>query len=327
MWHIGFALKPPEGQLQHMRSFSLTLLLLATLCQTSTSQSSDYAQELSNSLTKRELVLRHYYTDAGLTFDASGKVISAATEGFGPTDGRIYVERVELTSDELVLIGDRPLDFLDPVKKKWTIADVQRPVSVNIQLPAGELAQSAVPKLLSTIFLTQAELANIKCSSSQQKPSGDEQQHGGSRDAPSRNEQQPAPSQDGSSKSDTSSAVAEPRTYCSRNGERVYRIVKGIMPPKAKYTPDPQYTEEARKAKIMGTTVLSVIVTPVGNTSAIAVVRSLGAGLDPKLLPYAYQLDRQAVDAVSRWMFEPAKLGDAPVPVIINVEVNFKLYK
>ena len=296
-----------------MRSIFLALLLLATLCQIAIAQSSDYAQELSNSLTKREVVLRHYYTDAGLSFDATGKLISAATEGFGPTDGRIYVESIELTPEQLVLIGNRPVDFLDPVKKKWVIADMHRPVSVDIQLPANQPARDAVPKLLSAIFLTQAELANIKCSSSQKKPSTDEQQQGSSPDV--------------TSKSPDTAAVAKPSSSCVRNGERAYRIGGDVKPPKATFTPDPQYTDGARHAKVMGTTVLVLIVTPNGNPSAIAVVRSLGTGLDPKLLPYAYQLDEQAVDSVSRWTFEPAKLGDTPVPVIINVEVNFKLYR
>ncbi len=294
-----------------MRSVFLAFLLLATLCQIAIAQSPDYAQELSNSLIKREVVLRHYYTDAGITFDASGKVISAATEGFGPTDGRIYVESIDLTSEQLVLTGNRPVDFLDPVKKKWVIADMHRPVSVNIQLPTNQPARDAVPQLLSAIFLTQAELANLRCSSSQNKPSGDEQQ--------------PTPSQDVPSKSATSNTVAEPHPHCARNGERVYRIGKGVTPPKAKFVPDPEYTDAARKAKISGTTVLSVIVTPNGNPSAIAVVRSLGSGLDPKLLPYAYQLDEQAVDAVSRWTFEPARLGNTPIATIINVEINFRL--
>lgn len=294
-----------------MRSVFLALLLLATLCQIATAQSSDYAQELSNSLTKREVVLRHYYTDAGLSFDATGKLISAATEGFGPTDGRIYVQSVELTPDQLVLTGNRPVDFLDPVKKKWVIADMHRPVTVDIRLPANEPARDAVPKLLSTIFLTQAELANIKCSSSQKKPSGDGQQQGLTQDVPS--------------KSPDTAPVAKPSPSCVRNGERAYRIGGDVKPPKAKYTPDPPYPDAPRNAKVTGTTVLVVIVTPNGNTSAIAVVRSLGAGLDAKLLPYAYQLDEQAVDAVSRWTFEPARLGNAPVAVIINVEVNFRL--
>jgi TonB family protein len=294
-----------------MRSVFLALLSLATLCQISTAQSPDYAQELSTSLAKREVVLRHYYTDAGLSFDASGKLISAATEGFGPTDGRIYVQSVELTPDQLVLTGNRPVDFLDPVNKKWIIADMHRPVSVDIQLPANEPARDAVPKLLSAIFLTQAELANIRCSSSQKKPSGDEQQQ--------------APSQHAPPKSPNTAPAAKPQPACVRNGERAYRFANGITPPKAKYAPDPQYTDAARRAKVAGTTVLVVIVTPNGNPSAIAVVRSLGSGLDTKLLPYAYQLDEQAVDTVSRWAFEPARLGDVPVAMVINVEVNFRL--
>jgi TonB family protein len=45
------------------------------------------------------------------------------------------------------------------------------------------------------------------------------------------------------------------------------------------------------------------------------VQRSLGMGLDEK-----------AIEAVRQWRFEPAKKDGQPVPVMINVEVNFRLY-
>jgi TonB family protein len=45
------------------------------------------------------------------------------------------------------------------------------------------------------------------------------------------------------------------------------------------------------------------------------VQRALGMGLDEK-----------AVEAVRQWRFEPAKKDGHPVPVMINVEVNFRLY-
>jgi periplasmic protein TonB len=42
--------------------------------------------------------------------------------------------------------------------------------------------------------------------------------------------------------------------------------------------------------------------------------------------PSGMGLDEQAVNAVQRWRFDPAKKDDQPVPVMINVEVNFRLY-
>jgi TonB family protein len=94
-----------------------------------------------------------------------------------------------------------------------------------------------------------------------------------------------------------------------------YRVGGGVSAPRAIYQPDPEYSEEARKAKYQGTVVLWVVVGPDGRSHEIRVQRSLGLGLDEK-----------AVEAVRLWRFEPAKKDGVPVAVQINVEVNFRLY-
>jgi len=88
----------------------------------------------------------------------------------------------------------------------------------------------------------------------------------------------------------------------------------GVSPPKAIFSPDPEYTKEARKAKHQGLCVLSLIVGADGRPRDIRVARSLGMGLDEK-----------AVEAVQRWRFEPAKKDGKPVAVVINIEVTFRL--
>ena len=98
-------------------------------------------------------------------------------------------------------------------------------------------------------------------------------------------------------------------------GGGVFRVGGGVSAPKALDTPDPEYSEEARKAKYQGTVILWLIVDPNGRPRDIKVARSLGMGLDQK-----------AVEAVRRWTFEPAMKDGHPVPVQINVEVNFRLY-
>ena len=98
-------------------------------------------------------------------------------------------------------------------------------------------------------------------------------------------------------------------------GDGPYRVGGGVSAPRALYAPDPEYSEEARKAKYQGTVVLWVVVGPDGKPRDIRVQRSLGLGLDEK-----------AVEAVRQWKFEPAKMNGNPVAVQINVEVNFRLY-
>jgi outer membrane biosynthesis protein TonB len=52
----------------------------------------------------------------------------------------------------------------------------------------------------------------------------------------------------------------------------------------------------------------------------------MGEGLDEKQRPLGQALDRRAVEAVSTWKFDPVTFKGQPVPVVVNVEVNFKLY-
>lgn len=98
-------------------------------------------------------------------------------------------------------------------------------------------------------------------------------------------------------------------------GGGVFRVGGGVSAPRALNTPDPEYSEEARKAKYQGVCVLWLIVGPDGNPRDVKVARSLGMGLDQK-----------AVEAVRHWKFEPAMKDGKPVAVQINVEVNFRLY-
>ena len=94
-----------------------------------------------------------------------------------------------------------------------------------------------------------------------------------------------------------------------------YRVGGGVSAPKPLYTPDPEYSEEARKAKYQGVVVLWLVIGADGRPREIKVARPLGMGLDQK-----------AVEAVRTWRFEPARKDDKPVAVQMNVEVSFRLY-
>lgn len=89
-----------------------------------------------------------------------------------------------------------------------------------------------------------------------------------------------------------------------------------VTPPRAIYMPDPEYSEEARAARLQGTCVLSLVVGADGKPRDIAVVRRLGMGLD-----------RKAVEAVRAWTFEPARKEGVPVAAKIHLQVSFILYK
>ena len=98
-------------------------------------------------------------------------------------------------------------------------------------------------------------------------------------------------------------------------GGGVFRVGGGVSAPKEIYAPEPEYSEEARKVKHMGTVVLQLVVGSDGLPRDIRVVRTLGLGLDEK-----------AIEAVKKWRFEPAKKDGKPVAALVSVEVDFHLY-
>jgi protein TonB len=97
-------------------------------------------------------------------------------------------------------------------------------------------------------------------------------------------------------------------------GGGAYRIGGGVSPPQILSKIEPEYSEEARKAKFQGVVVLQIVVDEKGNPRDIKIVRPLGLGLDQK-----------AIDAVEKWKFSPGKKDGKPVPVFAQIEVNFRL--
>ena len=97
-------------------------------------------------------------------------------------------------------------------------------------------------------------------------------------------------------------------------GGGVYRIGGGVSAPSLIYKVEPEYSEEARKAKHQGTVVLYVVVDEKGLPRDLRVVRAIGLGLDEK-----------AIEAVQKWRFKPGLKDGRPVAVAATVEVNFRL--
>jgi protein TonB len=94
-----------------------------------------------------------------------------------------------------------------------------------------------------------------------------------------------------------------------------YVVGRGVSAPRVVYDPEPEYSDEARQQKYQGVVVLSVVVGEDGRARDVRVARSLGMGLDEK-----------AQEAVRQWRFEPGRMNGQAVSVLVDVEVNFRLY-
>ena len=100
----------------------------------------------------------------------------------------------------------------------------------------------------------------------------------------------------------------------SPSAKTVWKMGNGVTPPRLLHKIDPQYTQEAKAAKIEGTVVLKTVINEEGTAEQTTVVRSLDPGLDQK-----------AVDALSTWTFQPGTKDGKAVAVWANVEVHFRL--
>jgi|SRR5579862_3305756 len=92
----------------------------------------------------------------------------------------------------------------------------------------------------------------------------------------------------------------------------IYHVGGGVSAPQVLFRVDPEYSEEARKAKYSGTVLLQLVIDPSGHGRGVN--RSLGLGLDEK-----------AIEAVNKWKFRPGLRNGQPVAVMATIEVNFRL--
>lgn len=258
--------------------------------------------QVAAGLEKQAVVLRNFYVDEKLIFDSDGKLISTGSAGYGPIDGRIYIEQVKLGSEKLTLIGKRTAPMYDRNIDSFWLATLKVPVKVEIKLSPG-ISEQQLVSLLKKIFVPQPELDQLKCSTDSAKAFQDSLPGHRDPNAP------PKP------KEPNVQTLQELNPLCFPDGEKAYRVGRGVTAPKALHAPDPSYAERARQNKLQGTVILTLIIDTLGRPSTLMVTRPLGEGLDEK-----------AVEAVRKWKFAPATFQGQPVPVTVIIEVNFRLY-
>jgi protein TonB len=87
-----------------------------------------------------------------------------------------------------------------------------------------------------------------------------------------------------------------------------------LLPPIILSKVEPEYSDEARRARIQGMVVLSIEIDENGHVRNIQVVSGLGLGLDER-----------AIDAVNHWKFRAGSLNGKPITTSARVEVTFRL--
>lgn len=98
-------------------------------------------------------------------------------------------------------------------------------------------------------------------------------------------------------------------------GSGVRQVGGGVSAPIEIYRVEPEFSEEARKAKISGNVLVNLWVDRNGRVTHVSVLKGLGMGLDEK-----------AIEAVKQFRFKPAMENGKPVTVEMNIDVNFQIF-
>ena len=261
------------------------------------------ALDLESDYSNKVLTLRHFYKGDHLSFASDGKLIGLDETGPWTLYSQLLVRSIELRGQSIEIHGrrlslvfdkkDKPSrDVIELIDESETNSDdrkkreepfLNRTVEIEIALGLGETQDSEIKSAMDAVFVkpseSMAELVPDCWREYFEKTEG--------------------------------------RAITVRNATLApFRVQPGVVnPPRPVSTPDPEFSEDARRAKYQGTVLLSLIVDASGQVLDVRITRPVGMGLDEK-----------AVDAVRKWKFEPAKKNGEPVPVQLAVEADFHLY-
>src|SRR5712692_2628676 len=255
-----------------------------------------YGQTLEGTLKdqyeNKVLTLRHPLKADAQEYDSQGNPLTPAAEVPWTVYSRLRITKISLAHGNLRVEGVRVAAQYDPEQKKlvdvfkvvWERKDSPTPAGQKVELRVMSAPDSAdaLHSLWGRIFVLTVDdfVASVPrfwqryiVQHTQVNDRGEVSFNA-----------QAAVSPSALPKADDSAA------------EHIYRVGNGVTAPKVTDEPDPNYTEEARKAKLTGDCVFWIVVNKAGKVENVEVLRPIGWGLD-----------ESAAQTLGRWSFEPAK--------------------
>lgn len=274
------------------RTVFLTMAICLFLA-VSNATGEDLQDHLDATYKNKIYILRHAITKESQHYDSAGQLVDSAAEGPWTVYGALEIKSVTLSSNQLRFTANRLVYTYDQGKKdlvpkriKWDKAKV----TLDIALSHPVTTIDEVDSMLHRIFaISEKEL--IETVPDYWLPFLERQTSA-----------KPSPAAGG---------LAEIK---KDSPEATDKIGPGVTRPEAVHTPEPEFSEFARKFGMQGTVVLEIIIDKTG-----AVVR-------PEIWrPIGFGLDEQAVERVRGWKFKPAMRDGKPVAVKMAIEVSFNL--
>jgi TonB family protein len=307
-----------------LRRSAIVAAAVTSLLVRAASAQNDLTAHLADQYKHKTFILRGFYPDHNLKYDSSGHAVNPPAPDDWTVAGVVRIEDVRVSGDHLKIEARRVhlawldgtfQELHDQVGKFDRSEKENRSLRIEAALGLGT-PEAAADAALSQIFLTPrdrfADLVPdywrpcVRAALSGKV----EGQYSGCHFS---KEFEAIPGV-----GSASGAVAEAeqtRMVDDAPPERIFRVEKDITPPKVLSPTNPDFTDEARRAKYQGTTVLDLVVDKTGQVRDPRILQPLGAGLD-----------RKAVETASKWQFNPATKDGQPVAARISLEVSFSLY-
>lgn len=258
----------------------------------------------------RQLLLHVPYASKSLRFDQDGQCMSGCDRGGWAADGTLQVEHFRLHNDEIQISGRRLTVYYDSKNERiWIPTDK---FDLWVALTSG-VNEESVNQVLAAVFRRAGELVpngpppqsqpiDLECKKDPSAGPGSDQQV-----CRSKGSEDPWVER---------SKLQVPVTIgVDSDGQKIYVVSKATKPPRATFTPDPEYSERDRKKRLQGETRFAVLVDSHGRVQSLRELSADSPG---------FAVDSAA--ALAQWIFDPATINGNPVSVLIDVQTNFRLY-
>lgn len=256
---------------------TILIVLLALISPLASAADEALKDALRKQYQGRVLFLRSAFQEGDQEFDSTGKALKNLAPNKWEIYGPIWVNKLEVEKDKLLFRGPRvAFGNSERLHSRMSIP-IGKEIKVVIHLDHPLNSVDEARPLLEQVFSTDEKTAADPLPE-YRRPEGDR--------GPDNN--------------------LSPASYPSPGQ---------TSPPRPIYTPDPDFSEDARRAKYQGDVTLGLTIDKKGSVSRITIIKGLGLGLD-----------EMAVEKVKTWRFAPALRNGEPVSLQVTTFVSFHLY-
>ena len=125
----------------------------------------------------------------------------------------------------------------------------------------------------------------------------------------------PSSTQTSSTPSSSTQTAASPATTMPADAATPRQVGGDILPPKLTHQVEPKYPRPLFSKAKPGDVLVGLVVNSAGLPTSLHILRSGGAAFD-----------KSALRSVAQYRFSPATEHGVPVPVEVNIDVNFRTF-